>query len=162
MEVSNADGASEGRWVFKRSRIKFTIPPAMRNGKPVNKGIVLRYKIITSIYDTSVYTGQYKTKTYSADDASKNIELVICPRDEGVLDNMEFTVLLSRKYVGASNSQYSTEAAYKFRTYQKPTVNIASPKIIRNSSTGDDFKYAKILTSNMYSNFNGENTIVNK
>ncbi len=161
-EVSNRTGASEGRWVFKRSRIKFTIPPAMKNGRAIDKGITLRYKVITSLFDKTIYTSEYKIKKYSAEEAAKNIELVICPRDEGVLDNMEFTVLLSRKYTNASNNQYSTEVAYKFRTYQKPTVNIASPKIIRNSSTGTDFKYSKILTSNMYSNFNGEQSIVNK
>lgn len=162
-DSKNSDiGASEARWVFKRSRIRFTIPPAMKNNKVVNKGIVLRYKIVTSMFDKSVYKSEYKTQTYSATAAANDIQLVICPRDEGVLDNMEFTVLLSRKYVGASNNQYSTEVAYKFHTYQKPMVNIASPKIIRNSATGDDFQYAKILTSNMYSNFIGEQAVVNK
>lgn len=159
---TSRNSASEGRWVFKRSRIKFTIPPATKNGNPINKGIVLRYKIVTSLFDKTIYSSEYKIKEYSASEATKNIELVICPRDEGVLDNMEFTVQLSRKYIGAANNQYSTESIYKFRTYQKPTVNIASPKIIRNSATGTDFKYAKILTSNMYSNFNGEQSIVNK
>ena len=160
--TTNRTSAVEARWVFKRSRIKFTIPPARKNGSIVNKGIILRYKIVTSIFNKNIYTTEYKIKEYSKAEAQKNIELVICPRDEGVLDNMEFTVVLSRKYKDAADNQYSTEANYKFHTYQKPTVNISSPKIIRNSATGSDFKYAKILTSNMYSNFNGEKAYVNK
>lgn len=159
---SSNDG-KEGRWVFKRSRIKFTIPPAKNSNGIINKAIILRYRVVTSIFDKTVYSSKYKYKQYSVSESTNpnGIELVICPRDEGVLDNMEFTVQISRKYVGTSGS-YSDEANYKFRTYQKPTVNISYPKIIRNSATGTGFKYAKILTSNMYSNFNGENSIVNK
>ncbi len=165
---NNGNTINEARWVFKRSRIMFRIPP-VRNAKGnIQKtAIILRYKIEAAIHDTSktrkgkpVYRNEYITKKYTLEESMKDITLVICPRDEGIKDNSEFKVILDRCYVGSNN--YSEQAVYYFRTYQKPIINIAYPKIIRNSSTGNGFKYAKIPTNNIYSNFQGENIIVNK
>ena len=168
---NNGNAINEARWVFKRSRIKFTIPPVRNSKGDIQQTpIVLRYKIEAGIHDTSggrdgdnnkkVYRNEYVTKQYSKEDSKKDITLVICPRDEGIKDNTEFKVILDRRYVGSEN--YSDPAVYYFRTYQKPIINIAYPKIIRNKSTGTGFKYTKIPTNNIFSNFKGENSIVNK
>ena len=155
----------EPRWVFKRSRIKFTIPPIIENGIINKKEVYIRYKVITTIFNKNAYTTDWKIARYDINQASNpnGIDIVICPRDEGVLDNMAFRVVLSRSY---NKYNWSTDTYYYFHTYQKPTLNIAYPKMIRNNSTnlngGKGFKFAKILTSNMYSNFTGENAIVNK
>lgn len=150
---SSDDIVHEPRWVFKRSQIKFIIKPD-ENTK-IKKEIKLRYKIETAIYDTSYPSSEksvYKYKTY--DSNKENITLVICPRDEGVLDNSEFRVTLERCYVG--NEVYSEPAVYYFHTYQKPIVNLAYPK------TWPDETYCKILTSNLYSAFNGEESYRSK
>lgn len=159
------ESVNDARWVFKRSRIMFTIPPTRdKSNKIVNKAIDIRYKIVTAISDNNYYTSAWRTKQYSQSEAinTKGIKIVICPRDEGILDNMEFRVIFQRKFRGAGDRSWSTEAEYLFNTYQKPLVNIAYPKMVRNESTGSDFKWPKIVTSNMYSNFQGENSIVNK
>ena len=156
----------EPRWVFKRSRIMFTIPPAKRNGKIETRDVWLRYKVVTTIFNNSnnEYDGDWKECKYPENNNGEDIKLVICPRDEGILDNMAFRVIFSRSVGNANN--YSSDTSYYFHTYQRPIVNIAYPKIIRNESTnlnnGRGFKYAKILTSNMYSNFDDEEAIVNK
>ena len=155
------NGIDEGRWVFKRSRIKFTIPPIRDSRGNIQKtAVIIRYRIEAAIYNKNAYRNEYVTKKYTLNESQKDITLIICPRDEGILDNTEFKVILDRCYVNGRN--YSDPITYYFRTYQKPVVNIAYPKMVRNKSTGNDFKYAKILTSNMYSNFQGENAIVNK
>lgn len=162
---SDAESVNDPRWVFKRSRIMFTIPPTRdKSNKIVNKAVYIRYKVITAISDTTYYTGAWKTKLYTKTESidTNGIKIVICPRDEGVLDNMEFRVIFQRKFSGAGNSSWSTESEYLFNTYQKPLVNIAYPKMVRNASTGSDYKWPKIVTSNMYANFQGENSIVNK
>lgn len=156
-EDDSEKGVLEGRWVFKRSRIKFTIPPATKN-----LGVIIRYKVEAAIHhnNSKYYANKYKSCKYTAAEASKPITIVICPRDEGILDNTEFKITIDRCYVGST--AYSDPITYYFRTFQKPIVNIAYPKKVRNKATGDDFKYAKILTSNMYSNFKGENAAANK
>lgn len=156
-EDDTSNGVLEARWVFKRSRIKFTIPPAAKK-----QGIVIRYKVEAAIHSNNkkYYKNEYKSCKYSAEAASKAISFVICPRDEGILDNTEFKVTIDRCYSGGRT--YSDPVTYYFKTFQKPIVNIAYPKMVRNKATGDGFKYAKILTSNMYSNFQGENAAANK
>lgn len=154
------------RWCFKRSRIMFTIPGI----KNLKKGIVIKYIVKTPVFDKNSYSIKPKTCFYTNTQAQNDINIVICPRDEGVLDNMPFEVIFSRSYANSASSltgQWSTETSYKFHTFQKPTVNITYPKVIRNDSTwGNDstrgFKFAKIPTSNIYSCFDGEWGIKNK
>jgi len=155
--------------VFKRSRIKFTIPPVRdKNGNIRKVTMYVRYKVVADIHDTysingvKAYRNKYVTKIYSYDETNNGyIDLVICPRDEGVLDNGEFKVVLERAY--ANIKTYSEPAEYYFKTYQKPIVNIAYPKITRNQYTGKHgFNYCKIPTYNLYANFKGENSICSK
>lgn len=154
---------SKPRWVFKRSRIMFTIPPVKdKNNKIIEKKIKIRYRVKTELpeMNSGAYVNDYKYKTYTLEESKKDINIVICPRDEGVLDNQAFTIEFSRAYSGSNT--YSETNVYYFHTYQKPIINIAYPKLIRNDATGNDFRHAKILASNMYSNFQGENEILNK
>jgi len=172
LEAFNRGGEGdldEARWVFKRSRIKFTIPPVRdKNGNIRKVTMYVRYKVVADIHDTysingvKAYRNKYVTKIYSYDETNNGyIDLVICPRDEGVLDNGEFKVVLERAY--ANIKTYSEPAEYYFKTYQKPIVNIAYPKITRNQYTGKHgFNYCKIPTYNLYANFKGENSICSK
>lgn len=150
------------RWVFKRSEIKFIIPPSKSSSGKIHNGkIKLRYKIEAPIYN-SAYTGEYATKIY---DNSGNITIIICPRDEGINDNSEFRVTLDRCFVSDNReiSSYSEPITYYFHTYQKPIANIAYPKINRYTDVDKDkIKFSRLLANNTYSNFNGENAILNK
>ena len=162
--------SAQPRWVFKRSRIMFTIRPATINGNPVRKKIKIRYKVETGLPNKPLYTNGYKTCEYSINEATNNINIVICPRDEGVLDNSPFKVIFERAYVnGSVTGNWSESAIYYFQTYQRPIVNIAYPKIIRNSATeevvgsdGKKFRRAKVIATSMYGNFFGEDDEVNK
>lgn len=162
------------RYVFKRSRIKFTfnVPEKTRKG---NKSFILRYKVNTGVryqsdcstinkiqnrgwisckYDVSKYKGKSK------------FSLIICPRDEGVLDNSYFDITfewawhVSGKYTGDWKTGKSI--TYYFKTYQKPQINITYPKIIRNKYTGDGHRRFKLLTYNNFSNFVDENALASK
>lgn len=160
------------RWCFKRSRIKFEIP-GINNSK---YGTIVQYLVRTPISKKGIYSIEPKYKFYNKSDTQKGFSIVICPRDEGVLDNMPFEVVFTRYYANDIDSKIgykSDDSIYKFHTYQKPIVNITYPKIIRNDSTwveninGENketrnFKYAKIPTSNIYSNFDGEQANRNK
>ena len=162
--------SAQPRWVFKRSRIMFTIRPAIINGNPVRKKIKIRYKIETGLPNKELYKNEYKICEYSLNEATNNINIVICPRDEGVLDNSPFKVIFERAYVnGSVTGNWSESAIYYFQTYQRPIVNIAYPKIIRNSATeevvgsdGKKFRRAKVIATSMYGNFFGEDDEVNK
>lgn len=164
----SGDNIAQPRWCFKRSRIKFTIP-AYTNS---NYGMIISYLVRTPISNKSIYTTIPKQKFYDKDEVKKDINIVICPRDEGILDNMPFEIVFYRQYAKDINhviGYKSDDAVYKFHTYQKPIANITYPKIIRNDSTWteDDietrnFKYAKIPTSNIYSSFDGEQAVRNK
>lgn len=159
---------TQPRWCFKRSRIKFVIP-GIQNAK---YGTVIQYLVRTPINEKGIYSTKPKSKFYNITDTKKDISIVICPRDEGVLDNMPFEVVFSRQYASSKNRKIgykSDDSIYKFHTYQKPIVNITYPKAIRNDSTWTEdnverrnFKYAKIPTSNIYSNFDGEQAVRNK
>lgn len=154
------------RWCFKRSRIKFTIP-RINNSK---YGTIISYLVRTPVNKPGIYSTTPKKKFYTQSETQNDINIVICPRDEGVLDNMPFEIVFYRQYATSKNKTIgykSDDSVYKFHTYQKPIVNITYPKIIRNDSTweGNDkrnFKYAKIPTSNIYSTFDGEQAIRNK
>ena len=154
------------RWCFKRSRIKFTIP-GINNSK---YGTIISYLVRTPVNKPGIYSTTPKKKFYDQRKTQNDIDIVICPRDEGVLDNMPFEIVFYRQYATSKNKTIgykSNDGVYKFHTYQKPIVNITYPKIIRNDSTweGNDkrnFKYAKIPTSNIYSTFDGEQAIRNK
>lgn len=157
---------TQPRWCFKRSRIKFTIP-GITNAK---YGTVVQYVVRTPITKKGIYSSTPKKKFYTKTETQNGFDIVICPRDEGVLDNMPFEVVFSRQYASSKSRTIgykSDNSVYKFHTYQKPIVNITYPKIVRNDSTWEgnesrNFKYAKIPTSNIYSNFDGENAIRNK
>lgn len=154
------------RWCFKRSRIKFTIP-GITNSK---YGTIISYLVRTPVNKPGIYSTTPKKKFYSQSETQNDIDVVICPRDEGILDNMPFEIVFYRQYATSKTRTIgykSDDSVYKFHTYQKPIVNITYPKIIRNDSTweGNDkrnFKYAKIPTSNIYSTFDGEQAIRNK
>lgn len=162
------NGVINPRWVFKRSRIKFTIPPLKPNSKGNYNSVEIRYKVLADIHDTNKYKINSKTvkayknewviNLYNSSKASDDITIVICPRDEGVLDDTPFRVVFQRRY--ANSRTWSEETIYYFHTFQKPIINITYPKIIRNKATGTGFKYAKILAGNMYSNFDGEENIM--
>ena len=157
---------TQPRWCFKRSRIKFDIP-GIANSK---YGTIIQYLVRTPITENGIYSSTPKKKFYSKADTRNGMSIVICPRDEGVLDNMPFEIVFTRQYANSINQTIgykSDDSVYKFHTYQKPIVNITYPKIIRNDSTWEDnnkrnFKYAKIPTSNIYSCFDGEQAIRNK
>lgn len=156
------------RWCFKRSRIKFEIP-GISNSK---YGTIVQYLVRTPISEKGIYSIEPKYKFYNKTETQNGFSIVICPRDEGVLDNMPFEVVFTRYYANNISSKIgykSDDSVYKFHTYQKPIVNITYPKIIRNSSTWTEngtetrnFKYAKIPTSNIYSCFDGEQANRNK
>lgn len=156
------------RWCFKRSRIKFEIP-GISNSK---YGTIVQYLVRTPISEKGIYSIEPKYKFYNKSETQNGFSIVICPRDEGVLDNMPFEVVFTRYYANSISSKIgykSDDSVYKFHTYQKPIVNITYPKIIRNNSTWTEdgvetrnFKYAKIPTSNIYSSFDGEQANRNK
>ena len=151
------------RWVFKRSRICFVIPPPIdEKGNDIGKSYILRYRIYTDLPNTNsvegvkAYRNAYCSYTISKEDANRYVCITICPRDEGILDNSAFRIEFDRCYT--ANKVYSEVAAYYFHTYQRPIVNIAYPKIVRNNATGDNsFKYPQIVTNNILGNFQGEN-----
>lgn len=152
------------RWVFKRSRIKFSIPPLKKQDGTIDttSAVYIRYKVETAVYNKDAYKTSWKQCLYTADLAKNDIDIVICPRDEGVLDNMPFKVIFSRRRKDSKINDWCEDTVYYFHTYQRPVINIAYPKMIRNSATKDKFKWPQIVTSNMYSNFEGENAVVNK
>ena len=164
---NNENIHGEPRWVFKRSQIKFTIPPVRNNNNQIiNRKIRLRYRVYADIHSIksyngkSIYKNEYVYVDYDQTQYPDGYTIVICPRDEGILDNTDFSIVFDRAY--SSSINYSEQSTYKFHTFQKPVVNIAYPKLIRNNETGTNFKYAQILTTNMFSNFKGENAVVNK
>ena len=153
------------RWVFARSRILFELPHLTRNSN-----IKIQYKVSTNLAANVVgpnnkplFKNAYITDTFTRD-LNNPAKIVICPRDEGVLDNMIFYISFRRAYsTSGVTPQYSEEVTYAFRTYQKPKVNIAYPKKIRNSvTTGDnglESRRAKIICNNVASNFHGEGNV---
>lgn len=165
LEAYNNGNVNLPRWVFKRSRIKFTIPPVRNSNDQIQKTAVqIRYKVEAAIHDNAAYRNQYVSKSFELTESIRDITIMICPRDEGVLDNTEFRITFERRY--KNGSTWSDPSTYYFRTYQKPTVSIAYPKIIRNktisNNTDSGFQNAKILTNNLYSNFSGNSAIVSK
>lgn len=160
---TNPGNPNNIRWVFKRSRIKLTIPAYSTK----SNNMQLSMQIKTPIYsfekrlndNTDIYYGKEIIKTYKE---NEEINIVVCPRDEGILDNMPFEIVLKRKFNNRDKFSPESETVYKFHTYQKPTVDIVYPKLTRNDSLGNGFRYAKINANTNYSNFNGENSIVSK
>ena len=98
----------------------FTIPPAKKNGKTITSDVYLRYKVETTIFNNAngeYDKGAWKECKYDENNKGQDIKLVICPRDEGVLDSMAFRVVFSRSISNGRN--YGGDTTYYFHTYQK-------------------------------------------
>ena len=165
------DGLSstEPRWVFKRSRLKFILPHT-----DIQRKIRIQYRILTTIpYPVKIKNGNviYNNGNWISMDynwSTTPVSMIICPRDEGIIDNAAFRITFRRAYLDNNDNiiQWSDESDYYFTTYQRPIVNIAYPKKIRNSATtaenGLEYRFTTLTTFSLFANFQGEYNAVSK
>lgn len=123
-------------WVFNRSRILFKFD---------------KFEGSASSYIEYSINGKAPVSQLEGSDMTT---LLICPKDEGVEDNSELRIKLTRKtksgnrVIGSSNPMEIV-----FKTYVNPEVHIAYPKSIRDNNgniTGNYVLRANEVLNNLY------------